>query len=219
MRSDFRLGLPGIDFTVRSERGIEIVEDHPLYRDFLGKHDHNRRISRSPSRSSSTNPDLTRRGRLFSTAETVGSPTAMIPISYSLSDRARMPGAYWWLARLTPADPKVTVLCDPEVIERTPALTRIANPIHYPLDQLLTMMLLANRGGCIVHAAGVHCDGKGIACIGRSGAGKTTLMGLLDTPRSPPAERRSADPARRTSRPWFRNAMGRRRHGRRQLHR
>ena len=64
--------------------------------------------------------------------------------------------------------------------DRTPALTRIANPIHYPLDQLLTMFLLAERGGCIVHAAGVHRKGCGIACIGRSGAGKTTLMGLLE---------------------------------------
>jgi len=70
--------------------------------------------------------------------------------------------------------------CDPEVIEKTPTLTRIANPIHYPLDQLLTMFLLAERGGCIVHAAGVHRNGRGIACIGRSGAGKTTLMALLE---------------------------------------
>lgn len=181
MRSDFRLGLPGIDFTVRSERGIEIVEDHPLYRDFLGK-----------ARSQPADLEVP-----IEVVIDEPRPDPTWPVVFDSGDSwlayrddsdlvfafrsGTDAGAYWWLARLTPADPKVTVLCDPEVIERTPALTRIANPIHYPLDQLLTMMLLANRGGCIVHAAGVHRNGRGIACIGRSGAGKTTLMELLDT--------------------------------------
>jgi hypothetical protein len=52
------------------------------------------------------------------------------------------------------------------------------NPLHYPLDQLLLMFALAPRRGLVIHAAGVaHC-GIGVFCAGRSGAGKTTFMGL-----------------------------------------
>ena len=44
----------------------------------------------------------------------------------------------------------------------------------------MTMFLLAPRGGCIVHSAGLAVDGRGIAFVGRSGAGKTTLMSVIE---------------------------------------
>jgi hypothetical protein len=90
------------------------------------------------------------------------------------------PGAFRWTARFPPGETTVKVTCDPEAIEMASALTRIVNPIHSSLDQLLTMFLHAGRGGCTVHPAGVHRDGRGVACVGRSGAGKTTLKGLLE---------------------------------------
>lgn len=56
---------------------------------------------------------------------------------------------------------------------------RLANPLGYPLDQLLLMHHMASRQGLILHAAGADFGGKGIIFPGRSGAGKSTLSSLL----------------------------------------
>ncbi|MEI6727129.1 MAG: hypothetical protein WCN81_13010, partial [Actinomycetes bacterium] len=48
-----------------------------------------------------------------------------------------------------------------------------------PLDRLLIMTHLVRRGGLIVHSAGLVMDGAGLAFLGVSGAGKTTLSELL----------------------------------------
>ena len=177
----FRLGLPGVEFTIRTARGIEVIENHPLYSGFLGG------VQSEPPCFGVPVEVVIDKPRpdpawpvVFDSGESWLAYRDHSDLVFAFRS-ATEADAFWWTARLNPADPKITVLCDPEVVDRTPALTRIANPIHYPLDQLLTMMLLADRGGCIVHAAGVHRSGSGIACIGRSGAGKTTLMGLLQT--------------------------------------
>jgi len=180
MIASFRLNLPGIEFEVATAPGIEIVEDHPLYRDFLG-----RGPSSDPSARIAVDlvvgdprPDP---GWpvVFDTGESWVAYRDRSDLVLAFRSPAET-GAYWWTARLSVASGTVEVVCDAEIIDRIPGGLRIANPVHYPLDQLLTMLLLAERGGCIVHAAGVHRNGRGIACIGRSGAGKTTLMGLLD---------------------------------------
>ena len=180
MSGNFTLEIPGLVFDVQTQPGIEIAEEHPLYRQFVD------------------NPIRAPRALEVSVEVLLGEPAvdSRWPVVFDSGESwlalhedgesilaFRSPadrGAFWWTARFTPGETRVKVVCDPEVIETTPSFTRIANPIHYPLDQLLTMFLLADRGGCIVHAAGVHRAGRGIACIGRSGAGKTTLMGLLE---------------------------------------
>jgi len=180
MSTSFHLDIPGVVFDVQTEPGIEVVEHHPFYREFAGRHD--------------TAPDaVTVRVEVM-----IGRPLPDPgwPVVFDSGDSwlafrdggdlifaFRSPvdtGAFWWIARLTAEGPTIRVVCDPEVVERSPERVRITNPLHYPLDQLLTMVLLADRGGCIVHAAGVHRGGRGIACVGRSGAGKTTLMRLLE---------------------------------------
>jgi hypothetical protein len=180
MSTSFHLDIPGVVFDLQTRPGIEVVEHHPFYREFYG-------------RRRATTDALTARVEV-----TIGRPLPDPgwPVVFDSGDawlafrdggdlifafRSPVePGAFWWVARLIGGGPIIRVVCDPEVVDCTPELERIANPIHYPLDQLLTMVLLAGRGGCIVHAAGVHRGGRGVACVGRSGAGKTTLMGLLD---------------------------------------
>ncbi len=50
----------------------------------------------------------------------------------------------------------------------------------YPLDALLRHLLPALvPDGLVLHGAGLVADGRGVACCGPSGAGKTTLAGLL----------------------------------------
>ena len=52
-------------------------------------------------------------------------------------------------------------------------------PLLHPVDRVLSMGVLANRGGFIVHSCGWACNGKSILFPGVSGAGKTTLCRQL----------------------------------------
>ncbi len=78
-------------------------------------------------------------------------------------------GAAWWVARF-PAD--VSRL---DLTIKNPGY----NQLTYPLDQIVLMYLLGRHGGVIVHGAGFGLDGRGIAFLGPSGAGKTTISALL----------------------------------------
>lgn len=85
-----------------------------------------------------------------------------------------------WSARLSHDRRRVSLCCGDRfwIGGAAPALH---DPFIYPLDQLVTMMVLAHhRGGAILHAAGVTRKGRAIACVGVSGAGKSTLSNLLD---------------------------------------
>jgi hypothetical protein len=52
----------------------------------------------------------------------------------------------------------------------------------FPTDQILLARILADRQGCYLHAAGLIIDGKGLAFVGHSEAGKTTITRLLMPP-------------------------------------
>jgi len=83
-----------------------------------------------------------------------------------------------WIARFRPGSTEVFVACSPteiEMIEGGPALR--SSSFSYPLDQILAMYLLGDRG-FVLHAAGALVGGRGVAFAGVSGAGKSTLTGL-----------------------------------------
>lgn len=50
----------------------------------------------------------------------------------------------------------------------------------FPTDQILLSQVLANRGASILHSAGAILDGKGFLFVGHSGAGKSTILKLLE---------------------------------------
>jgi hypothetical protein len=49
----------------------------------------------------------------------------------------------------------------------------------FPTDQILLARVLADREGCYLHAAGMVVDGRGLAFVGHSEAGKSTLVTML----------------------------------------
>src|SRR5436309_140602 len=60
-----------------------------------------------------------------------------------------------------------------------------ANPLEYPLDELLMIYLLAAGRGVEVHACGVVApNGQGYLFVGQSGAGKTTMARLWQKPQA-----------------------------------
>ena len=55
-------------------------------------------------------------------------------------------------------------------------------PLHYPLDEVFMVHLLARGWGVEIHGSGVvTADGRGLLFVGQSGAGKTTLSKLWRT--------------------------------------
>jgi hypothetical protein len=62
-----------------------------------------------------------------------------------------------------------------------PQGVRVLNPMHYPLDQLLLMHLLALNSGALVHASSLAIEDRAWLFPGRSGAGKSTLFRQFST--------------------------------------
>ena len=65
-----------------------------------------------------------------------------------------------------------------------PELTRTENgvsrnPFSFPLDQLLTITLLHQKQGLLIHSCGFTYRNNGYLSIGSSGAGKSTLARIL----------------------------------------
>lgn len=50
----------------------------------------------------------------------------------------------------------------------------------FPSDQIVFARVLPERGGFVIHAAGMIIDGQGLAFIGQSEAGKSTMVKLLE---------------------------------------
>jgi len=49
----------------------------------------------------------------------------------------------------------------------------------FPTDQILLARVLADRGGCYLHSAGVILENKGLLFVGHSEAGKSTMATML----------------------------------------
>ncbi len=63
---------------------------------------------------------------------------------------------------------------------RTDRLDQNSDPLEYPLDELLILHLLSQGLGVEVHACGlIDSFGNGVLFVGQSGAGKTTMAGLM----------------------------------------
>jgi hypothetical protein len=54
----------------------------------------------------------------------------------------------------------------------------LPDPLGYPLNQVLMILILSRRNGLLVHACGIDDNGTGYLFLGNSGHGKTTLAKL-----------------------------------------
>ena len=82
------------------------------------------------------------------------------------------------MARFRPGSAEVSVACSPRFLATVDGAAALrSSHFAYPLDQILAMYLLGNRG-ILLHAAGALVGGRGMAFSGVSGAGKSTLTGL-----------------------------------------
>jgi hypothetical protein len=88
-------------------------------------------------------------------------------------------GNFSMVARSNAETTKVVVHAPLEATSSPPPPGQLADPVRYPLDQLLMMNHLALRGGVIVHAAAAVIQDKALVFPGVSGAGKSTLCRLF----------------------------------------
>ena len=70
------------------------------------------------------------------------------------------------------------IVLDPEVRSSSEPV----DPLEFPLDELLFLTLLGQKGGVELHACGVKApDGRGFLFLGHSGDGKTTMARLWES--------------------------------------
>ncbi len=71
------------------------------------------------------------------------------------------------------------VIYSPSNQERAIRRRGFPNLTLFPTDQILVAQLLAQRGGCYLHAAGAIMNGQGLLFVGHSRAGKSTATNML----------------------------------------
>ena len=179
MSNELTLNIAGLEFNVACGPDLTLVADDPLYRDFIG-HATLEPDVHVPVEIATANPDADDGSPVvFESGESWFAQRDGEGLTISFRSPTEV-DRLWWRARLAGDELHVAVDYDPALVDSTATTPRLANPLQYPLDQLLTMLILADRDGCILHAAGLVRRGRGVAFVGRSGAGKTTLMRLLD---------------------------------------
>jgi hypothetical protein len=174
------LSIAGIELKLRAPSSLSLIDEAPLYRPFTS--------------GESASPETEQLSATVALGEPVPDPAWTVLFDSGESwlaygDRDDLvfafrsptsPGRFWWFARLVGGDAPIQLLFDAELVASNDHGDVLLDALNYPLDQLLLMWLLATRRGCIVHAAGAARDGRGVVFIGRSGAGKTTLMRQLE---------------------------------------
>jgi len=85
-----------------------------------------------------------------------------------------------WLARIPRAETRsISVDCSEALLADDHGEPILADPFRYPLDQIVLVRLLADRG-LLLHAAGAVRQGRSLIFPGVSGAGKTTISRILE---------------------------------------
>lgn len=83
------------------------------------------------------------------------------------------------MMRFVPDFSSIDLYLNPKYVTHQNGWRVVANPLHYPADQLLLMYIMAVNGGVLLHGAGASFKRGGVVFAGKSGAGKSTLSKWL----------------------------------------
>lgn len=177
MSRPFTLEIAGIRFSVEPPAGLRLVLDDPRYAPFLQQRAAPPGLIEVPVELVlDEGPDTARLPVVFDTGgpwRALGDAADLL-IEFRDETSRRV-----WLARVRPGLGRVRLHCGPFLEAGARLGGPPSSPLHYPLDQILTMCLLPRHSGLLLHAAGVRRGETAVAFPGHSGAGKSTLMGLL----------------------------------------
>ncbi len=172
------LSIAGINFDIHHPDDVCIKEEDQFYTPFWGTGD-----TQSPAINLTVElvlddmPDLTGVEKIFDTHQ-----------AWSMYRQ----GEICWLVfkppryeepirivRFSKGFSAVDLFLNPNYVSQKGEKRIIANPLHYPLDQLLLIYLMASHKGILIHAAGASIQKQGLVFAGKSGAGKSTLAKQL----------------------------------------
>lgn len=172
------MAIAGITFSVGCAEGITLKELPPVYKPFV-------RAGREGGSAADLHidietgpfPDIGTMTRIFDTDYSWSMFSD--ERDYVIALNPSRTGKPTWLLRIGRDLRKGSVFCGDALIHRGKGATEVANPLLYPLDQILFIYLLAERAGALFHASGAGIGGGGYMFPGRSGAGKSTLSRQL----------------------------------------
>ena len=170
------LRIGGVDLAVSAPPSLRLRVSDPHYRPFIAAAAAGGGDLRIPLRlKEGPWPEFRQRLKIFDTQDSwsLGRDGKRIWISLSpLPHESPL-----WMARFDRRLGRVDLYC------RVPGgggkRATVDLPLVYPLDQLLLMYFLATRRGLLLHAAGMVRRGGSFLFAGASGAGKSTISGLL----------------------------------------
>ncbi|MCP4656318.1 MAG: hypothetical protein GY856_12970, partial [bacterium] len=133
----FDLTIGGLHFSADLPRGLELVEEDPGYRAFIGRGEPQPGEIRLPVRLElGEAPEPRALPVLFDTEQTWSAYRDGEDVLLELrSEIGRH--RFLWMARLAADGASVTIHCGALLVERSGDHVRLTNPLHYPLDQLL----------------------------------------------------------------------------------
>ena len=152
MKRSLSLHIAGLEFALAAEGDLSFTENDGLYRQFVDCPSPVSPPEKIPVafQIADPRPDPSW-SELFESDETwqaFRDDSDTILVFRSPTEEGR----FWWQCRLCHPENRVELIFAPELVDQQGDGRTISNPLHYPLDQLLTMMLLSRRRGCILHA-------------------------------------------------------------------
>jgi hypothetical protein len=173
------LEIAGVNFIVTCRDSIILQAPTATYRSFISKRIFSdEHININMDFSLEALPDLRKMKKIFATGESWSlfrkDNTYFAALYLPASDNKPV-----WAAQFDSNVEVVTLFLAEPLIRKNNSHVTVSCPVFYPLDQILLMYFLAGRGGALIHAAGVDCNGGSFIFPGRSGAGKTTLSRQL----------------------------------------
>ncbi len=177
MPASYILDIGGVRSLLKLRAISELLENDPCYGPFFSTIDHITDHDLSISVDISDPPDMTDIPMLFDNGSSWSfyrdSRSSYIKLYGMGHDDILL------VAEMNGDIEEVSIKCDERfIIEGAPDIIS-ANPVRYPLDQILLMYHLSNRRGLIVHAAGSSINNRGLIFAGRSGSGKSTISRLI----------------------------------------
>jgi len=170
--------IGGVDFSVSCRHPLSVDRLPDTYRQFLtGTDMPGGDITVNVRIETGGMPDTAQMTKIFDTGQSWSMFRQNDAYVLSLNAPA-VNGQAIWLAVFNSQCDTISIYCSDQFTAAEGTQT-FSTPLTYPLDQLLLMHILAEKGGALLHAAGIGINSRGCIFPGRSGAGKSTLSRLF----------------------------------------
>jgi len=173
------MDIAGIDFSISCGQPLSVDRLPDTYRQFItGTGVPGGNITVNVRIETGAMPDTAQMTKIFDTGQSWAMFRQNDDYALALNTPA-VNGRAIWLAVFNGHCDTISIYCSDQFRAVEEGTSALCTPLAYPLDQLLLMHILADKGGALLHAAGIGINSRGCIFPGRSGAGKSTLSRLF----------------------------------------